>query len=89
MEKVDVEPRLTDLSTQWNLVFLTQVGQPEEAQRAAAQLMCRYAGAVHRYLLKALKDPHAAEELDQEFASDSSGAISAMSTRVAAGFAIT
>jgi Sigma-70 region 2 len=30
--------------------------------------MCRYAGAVHRYLLKALKDPYAAEELDQEFA---------------------
>jgi RNA polymerase sigma factor (sigma-70 family) len=31
-------------------------------------LMCRYAGAVHRYLLKALKDPDAADELDQEFA---------------------
>jgi RNA polymerase sigma factor (sigma-70 family) len=30
--------------------------------------MCRYAGAVHRYLLKALKDPDAADELDQEFA---------------------
>ncbi len=30
--------------------------------------MCRYAGAVHRYLLKALQDPHAADELDQEFA---------------------
>jgi RNA polymerase sigma-70 factor (ECF subfamily) len=68
VEKVEVEPRLTDLSTQWNLVFLTQVGEPEEARRAAAQLMCRYAGAVHRYLLKALRDPQAAEELDQEFA---------------------
>jgi RNA polymerase sigma factor (sigma-70 family) len=68
VEKVDVEPRLTDLSTQWNLVFLAQAGQSEEAQRAAVQLMSRYAGAVHRYLLKALKDPHAAEELDQEFA---------------------
>ena len=30
--------------------------------------MCRYSGAVHRYLLKALKDPDAAAELDQEFA---------------------
>ena len=30
--------------------------------------MGRYAGAVHRYLLAALRDPEAAEELDQEFA---------------------
>ena len=68
MEKVNVEPRLADLSTQWTLVFQTQAGLPEEANLAAAQLMCRYAGAVHRYMLKALRDPHAAEELDQEFA---------------------
>ncbi len=32
------------------------------------QLMCRYAGAVHRYLLKALGDSDAAAELNQEFA---------------------
>jgi RNA polymerase sigma factor (sigma-70 family) len=68
VEKVDLEPRLADLSTQWTLVFQAQAGVPEEASRAASQLMCRYAGAVHRYLLKALRDPHAAEELDQEFA---------------------
>ncbi len=68
MENVDADPRLTDLSTQWTLVFQTQAGLPEDANRAAAQLMCRYAGAVHRYLLKALRDPQAAEEVDQEFA---------------------
>ena len=68
MEKVDVEPRLMDLSTHWTLVFKIKDGAPEEANRAAAQLMCRYAGAVHRYLLKALRDPDAAQELDQEFA---------------------
>jgi len=68
VEKVDVEPRLMDMSTQWSLVFQIKDGPPEEANRAAAQLMCRYAGAVHRYLLKALKDPDAAKELDQEFA---------------------
>jgi DNA-directed RNA polymerase specialized sigma24 family protein len=68
VEKVEAEPRLADLSTQWNLVFDSRHGTPEQASLALSQLMCRYAGAVHRYLLKALKDPDAAEELDQEFA---------------------
>lgn len=68
MEKVEVEPRLADLSTQWNLVFEARSGTPEQVSLAMSRLMCRYAGAVHRYLLKALKDPDAAEELDQEFA---------------------
>jgi RNA polymerase sigma-70 factor (ECF subfamily) len=68
VEKVEVEPRLSHLTTQWTLVFQTQSGTPEQVHRATSQLMCRYAGAVHRYLLKALRDPEAAEELDQEFA---------------------
>jgi RNA polymerase sigma-70 factor (ECF subfamily) len=68
VETVDEEPRLDELSTQWTLLFQTQAGTPEEAHRAASQLICRYAGAVHRYLLKALGDPDAAAELDQEFA---------------------
>ncbi|MGP0063155.1 MAG: RNA polymerase sigma factor [Isosphaeraceae bacterium] len=68
VEKVDVEPRLMDMSTQWSLVFKLNDASPEEANRAAAQLMGRYVGAVHRYLLKALRDPDAAQELDQEFA---------------------
>lgn len=68
MEKVEAEPRLADLSTQWNLVFQANSDSPEQANLAISRLMCRYAGAVHRYLLKALRDPEAAEELDQEFA---------------------
>jgi RNA polymerase sigma factor (sigma-70 family) len=68
VEKVEAEPRLADLSTQWNLVFEAKTGTPEQVSLAMSRLMCRYAGAVHRYLLKALKDPDAAEELDQEFA---------------------
>ena len=68
MEKVEAEPRLAELSTQWNLVFDSRTGTPEQVSLAMSRLMCRYAGAVHRYLLKALKDPEAAEELDQEFA---------------------
>ena len=51
----------------------TWSSRPGAARRSRSawrcrRLMCRYAGAVHRYLLKALKDPDAAEELDQEFA---------------------
>jgi RNA polymerase sigma-70 factor (ECF subfamily) len=56
------------MTTEWNLIFQTKAGTPEEANRAASVLICRYAGAVHRYLLKALGDADAAEELDQEFA---------------------
>jgi RNA polymerase sigma-70 factor (ECF subfamily) len=68
MEKVEAEPRLADLSTQWSLIFEARSGTPEQVSLAMSRLMCRYAGAVHRYLLKALKNPEAAEELDQEFA---------------------
>ena len=68
MEHVEFDPHLSEMSTQWAVVFKAHSPDPDEAHIAASQLMCRYAGAVHRYLLKALKDPHAADELDQEFA---------------------
>src|SRR5271155_4196486 len=68
MENVEFDPHLSEMSTQWAIVFKAHSPDPDEAHIAASQLMCRYAGAVHRYLLKALKDPHAADELDQEFA---------------------
>jgi RNA polymerase sigma-70 factor (ECF subfamily) len=59
---------LSELSTQWNLVFEARYGTPEQVNLALSKLMCRYAGAVHRYLLKATSDPDVAEELSQEFA---------------------
>jgi RNA polymerase sigma factor (sigma-70 family) len=68
VEHVDAEPMLSDLSTHWTIVFEAHSGKPGQINVAVAELMCRYAGAVHRYLLKALKDPEAAAELDQEFA---------------------
>jgi RNA polymerase sigma factor (sigma-70 family) len=68
MENVEVDPHLSEMSTQWTMVFQAHHGTPEQASVAVSQLMCRYSGAVHRYLLKALKDPDAAAELDQEFA---------------------
>src|SRR5262245_38231442 len=68
MEHVEAEPRLSEMSTHWTVVFQAHSGTPEQVNVAVSRLMCRYAGAVHRYLLKALKDPDAAAELDQEFA---------------------
>jgi RNA polymerase sigma-70 factor (ECF subfamily) len=68
MEKQDWDPRLSQLSTEWTLVFQSQQGTPEQVGAAQVELMGRYAGAVHRYLLAALRDPESAAELDQEFA---------------------
>jgi RNA polymerase sigma factor (sigma-70 family) len=68
VENVEFDPHLSQMSTQWTMVFQAHSGDPDQAHIAASRLMCRYAGAVHRYLLKALKDPDAADELDQEFA---------------------
>ncbi len=68
VENVEFDPHLSQMSTQWTMVFQAHSGTPDEAHIAASRLMCRYAGAVHRYLLKAVKDPDAADELDQEFA---------------------
>jgi RNA polymerase sigma factor (sigma-70 family) len=68
MEHVEPEPRLSQMSTHWTVVFDAHSGTPEQVSSAVSELMCRYSGAVHRYFLKAVKDPGVAEELDQEFA---------------------
>jgi RNA polymerase sigma-70 factor (ECF subfamily) len=68
VEKQDFDPRLSQLSTEWSLIVLAQKGTPEQVSAAQVELMDRYAGAVHRYLLGLLHDQEAASELDQEFA---------------------
>jgi RNA polymerase sigma-70 factor (ECF subfamily) len=68
MEKNEWNPQLSQLSTEWTLVFQAHQGSPEQVASAQVELMGRYAGAVHRYLLAALRDPEAASDLDQEFA---------------------
>jgi RNA polymerase sigma factor (sigma-70 family) len=68
MENVEADPHLSQMSTQWTMVFQAHRGTPDEVSAAVSRLMCRYSGAVHRYLLRAVKDPDAAAELDQEFA---------------------
>jgi DNA-directed RNA polymerase specialized sigma24 family protein len=68
LEKNEWNPQLSQLSTEWTLVFQAHQGSPEQVASAQVELMGRYAGAVHRYLLHALRDPDAASDLDQEFA---------------------
>ncbi len=50
------------------MVFQAHQGRTQEMQAAQSALIMRYAGAVHRYLLAALRDEEAANDVDQEFA---------------------
>ncbi len=68
MEEVEKEPRLSELSTQWTMLFQAHHGTPEEVSDALRLMMLRYSGAVHRYLLKTVGDAEEVKELDQEFA---------------------
>lgn len=60
--------RLSRISTRWSL--LVEAHAADGAQRALAQttLLARYSSAVFRYLLGAVRDADAAEDLSQEFA---------------------
>jgi RNA polymerase sigma-70 factor (ECF subfamily) len=60
--------RLSNISTVWTLLQQAHAGPAADAAAAQQQLMERYGGAVRRYLLAALRDPHAADDLAQEFA---------------------
>jgi RNA polymerase sigma-70 factor (ECF subfamily) len=59
--------RLSDISTLWTLVHRAH-GPLPEAGDAQQRLLERYTGAVRRYLLGALKDEDAAQDVFQDFA---------------------
>jgi DNA-directed RNA polymerase specialized sigma24 family protein len=60
--------RLNQIVTLWSAVRQAH-DDPGDAGRAArAALLERYRGAIHRYLLGALRNPDTAEELAQDFA---------------------
>jgi DNA-directed RNA polymerase specialized sigma24 family protein len=59
---------LSQMTTRWSLVFQAHQGSKETASAAQRDLLLRYRGAILRYLLGALRDPGAAEEVAQEFA---------------------
>lgn len=62
-----MEHNLANTSTLWSLVTEANHGPEESARRARELLLERYKGAVHRYLLGALRDANAADDLAQEF----------------------
>lgn len=66
MEKDDV--RLSGIETLWSMVRLAHDSQSEAVQDAQQQLLDRYGNAVRRYLLGALRNPDAADDVFQEFA---------------------
>jgi RNA polymerase sigma factor (sigma-70 family) len=62
------EQHLSQIATQWTMLFAAHRGPEDTAQQARKALMLRYCGAVYRYLVRVVRDPGLAEELTQEFA---------------------
>jgi RNA polymerase sigma-70 factor (ECF subfamily) len=65
---MELTPRLNEISTLWSVVLQANHVGAEATRLAQRRLLERYGGAVRRYLLGAVRDPDAAEELFQEFA---------------------
>jgi RNA polymerase sigma-70 factor (ECF subfamily) len=68
MRVPDADEALSQITTCWTLVLQAVRGPGSALSAAQEALLVRYGGAVSRYLLSAMKDPEAAEELAQEFA---------------------
>jgi RNA polymerase sigma-70 factor (ECF subfamily) len=68
MNERELEQHLSQIATQWTMLYQAHRGAEDEAARARQLLMQRYCGAVYRYLLRAVRDPSVAEDLTQEFA---------------------
>jgi RNA polymerase sigma factor (sigma-70 family) len=68
MEQGSAPQPLNQITTLWTMVRQAHNGPVEVNVSARGILLQRYGQAVRRYLLGALRDPHAADELAQEFA---------------------
>ncbi len=68
MEPSQPDLRLSKIKTLWTVVCRAHGGAPEEVAVAQREMLERYGKAVYRYLLGALRNPDAAEEVAQEFA---------------------
>src|SRR4051794_37045137 len=63
----DAGNRLEELSTCWSVLFEAHGDSAAAARAAQGRLLERYGPAVRRYLLAAVRDPHAADDLFGEF----------------------
>ena len=68
MDPTDLPHRLSQIATRWTLVFQAHQDPGEQAALARQALVLRYRRAIYRYLLGAVRDPDAADDLAQEFA---------------------
>jgi RNA polymerase sigma-70 factor (ECF subfamily) len=68
MDSIDPNRHLSRISTLWSLVSLAHHDPSDEVRTAQQKLLERYSGAIHRYLLGALRDAEAADDLYQDFA---------------------
>jgi RNA polymerase sigma-70 factor (ECF subfamily) len=68
MDEETLQSRLSRISTKWSVLAEAHRGPEPQAQAARGELFRRYQGAAFRYLLGAVRDTDAAEELFQEFA---------------------
>jgi RNA polymerase sigma-70 factor (ECF subfamily) len=66
--KSDTPPiHLSLVSTSWSLLRQAHAAPQPGALAAQERLLERYRGAIYRYLLAILRDPHLADDLTQEF----------------------
>jgi RNA polymerase sigma-70 factor (ECF subfamily) len=68
MDENEVHSRISRIDTVWTLVREAHQGRPDEVNQALEALIRRYQGAIYRYLLSALRQADAADEVFQEFA---------------------
>lgn len=68
MDETAGDGHLSQMPTLWSQVLDAHDENASGQQAARADLLKRYDGAVRRYLLAAVRDPHAANDLAQEFA---------------------
>jgi RNA polymerase sigma-70 factor (ECF subfamily) len=68
MVQKEPEQRLSQISTLWTVVADAKGGPAEAISAAQHELLRRYHGAIYRYLLGALRNADAADDLAQEFA---------------------
>lgn len=68
MQPRDPHERLNQINTLWSQVRRAHDDTGEAARAARHALLDRYGGAIHRYLLGALRDEESANDLAQDFA---------------------
>jgi RNA polymerase sigma-70 factor (ECF subfamily) len=68
LDQTEIESHLSQIETHWTAVIRAHRAGADDGVMARAELLERYGGAVHRYLLASLRDVEAADDLAQEFA---------------------